>query len=186
MINLKPGDYVEKATNEADHDAVVKRMVECGNVRSGENDIWSDGDDLYWNGLIIKLSDISWSKPTHTEIKRRFTVDQVLGRDDGESVVKWNGEGLPPVGAVCELSFPHSQDNGREIRVIAYNNADIIYDIKGHTSVLKYGLCEFRQIKTERERFLENAKKHCAYPGSWMTTYRDFAEALFDVGYKEP
>ena len=44
---------------------------------------------------------------------------------------------------------------------------------------------EFRPVRTEREKAIDEMKALCAYPGSWNSTYKAFADALYDAGYRK-
>lgn len=108
---------------------------------------------------------------------------------------KWNGEGLPPVGTVCEHEPDGFSDKWVTVEVLAHR------EFKGHdTGLLVVFATEddvsfsspecFRPIKTKeqlaaekREKAIREMVETCYYPGS-TNTYAD-CEALYDAGYRK-
>lgn len=116
---------------------------------------------------------------------------------EGKQNVEWSGEGLPPVGTVCEAAIPHTSgpDNARsfiwiEGRVIAY------HEIKGKTyawfaeddGFYPPGVFEFRPIRTPEQIAAEERDK--AVDAMLMVSFeestrRHIFEALYDAGYRK-
>ncbi|NPS81520.1 hypothetical protein [Pseudomonas aeruginosa] len=117
----------------------------------------------------------------------------------------WDGQGLPPVGTVCEACW-NSPDEYYQIMVLAHGDGKAIYRWLAGPSV--GGLCEsfarilgehsgphpkFRPIRTpekiaaqEREKAID-AMLDLDPPhesGFGMTSRRQFCEVLFDAGYR--
>lgn len=74
--------------------------------------------------------------------------------------VEWDGEGLPPVGEVCELKYKHATNaNWRKCKVFAYSNdygdAAAVWHLDGDTwyhhsiNISEY---EFRKPETQQQR----------------------------------
>ena len=94
---------------------------------------------------------------------------------------------LPPVGCECEIK--HKCWNGFErFTVVAITKEYVI--VEDDSVVAReqhYHLYDmtFRPLSTERERAIDEMKLLCAYPGSWNSTYKSFAEALYAAGYRK-
>ena len=90
-----------------------------------------------------------------------------------------NGE-LPPVGEVCEAYIDYPPQ-WIETEIVAHKDGFAIGWCK---SVMKgcHGdkAHEFRPLRTEREKAIDEMMEHCDYLGS-----RDFAGKLFDAGYRK-
>ena len=90
-----------------------------------------------------------------------------------------NGE-LPPVGEVCEAYIDYPPQ-WVETEIVAHKDSFAIGWCK---SVMKgcHGdkAHEFRPLRTERVKAINEMMEHCDYLGS-----RDFAGKLFDAGYRK-
>jgi len=90
-----------------------------------------------------------------------------------------NGE-LPPVGEVCEAYIDYPPQ-WVETEIVAHKDGFAIGWCK---SVMKgcHGdkAHEFRPLRTERDKAIDEMMEHCDYLGS-----RDFAGKLFDAGYRK-
>lgn len=90
-----------------------------------------------------------------------------------------NGE-LPPVGEVCEAYIDYPPQ-WVETEIVAHKDGFAIGWCK---SVMKgcHGdkAHEFRPLRTEREKAIDEMMEHCDCHGS-----RDFAGKLFDAGYRK-
>lgn len=99
----------------------------------------------------------------------------------------WSGDGLPPVGTVCE------DDAGNEVVIVAHhvNGVHAIFAESLEAGLLYYGSAgEFRPIRTpeqiaaeEREKALD-AMVNCSplLDKGWS---RKVCEALYDNGYRK-
>ena len=94
---------------------------------------------------------------------------------------KWFERGeLPPVGEVCEayIDYPPLWI---ETEIVAHKDG---FAIGWCNSVMKgcHGdkAHEFRPLRSEREKAIDEMMEHCDYLGS-----RDFAGKLFDAGYRK-
>ena len=95
---------------------------------------------------------------------------------------KWFERGeLPPVGEVCEIlgAFGHYQ-KWFECKIIAEHNCSVFAANERSWINVRKGQREFRPLRTERERAVDEMMEHCDYLGS-----RDFAGKLFDAGYRK-
>lgn len=134
-----------------------------------------------------------------TDFEHKGWVREVAGTPLDECVNRpttpqWNGEGLPPVGVVCEHEgtesarkpwieveiLAHAQVRGFDVAVFQYGDS-ISYSSATH----------FRPIKTqakiaaeEREAAIQAMIAACPYPGSNSTAI-DCA-ALYDAGLRFP
>ncbi|MFN1181075.1 hypothetical protein ACK0NM_03905 [Pseudomonas aeruginosa] len=101
----------------------------------------------------------------------------------------WNGQGLPPVGTVCEYKYTHWPEYHQcEIRYISAASL-IVYD---HGQEQYYRTCDmlFRPLLTPEQIAAEEREKaisqmlglyNSAY---WPMTSKQFCEVLFDAGYR--
>lgn len=91
----------------------------------------------------------------------------------------WDGEGLPPVGTVCEIRT--STEDWWEATVRLYDEGEVIWRPKGETLYSdNVKDVEFRPIKTDRDRQIEKMVEVIrAYEG---ITDEGLAEALYEAG----
>ena len=100
----------------------------------------------------------------------------------------WYDRGeLPPVRRECEMKHK-CWDEFQRVFVLAITSEYVI--VSGNTTPAReqhYHLRDitFRPISTEREKAIDEMKSLCAYPGSWNSTYKSFAEALYAAGYRK-
>ena len=127
------------------------------------------------------------------------------------AATSWSGEGLPPVGAVCEAGIPHTSGASGESRSIVWIEGRVIayHEINGRQyawfaedddGFYPPGVFEFRPIRTpeqiaadEREAAIERA---CAdiekriegfnVQLSYSLAIRATIEAMIDKGYRKP
>lgn len=72
---------------------------------------------------------------------------------------EWDGEGLPPVGCVCEIA-PPIHDAGTKVRVLCHDeNAAVCRIIEGDRlhSLCQLEITEIRPVRTESERRRDGA-----------------------------
>ncbi len=110
---------------------------------------------------------------------------------------QWSGEGMPPVGIVCEVMSNRSGCDWVECRIVAHDGELAVYrtedgrydaDLELFDNNPKRRL--FRPIRTEaqiaaeyREKAIAEMVETCAHPGS-THTFAD-CEALYDAGYRK-
>ena len=112
--------------------------------------------------------------------------DKMSGKPEADNSWYERGE-LPPVGCECEIKHKCWVEFQR-VSVLAITSEYVI--ISGHPTPAReqhYHLRDvtFRPLCTEREKAIDEMKSLCAYPGSWCSTYKSFAEALYDAGYRK-
>ena len=123
---------------------------------------------------------------SHTITRTEWQQERDKMNSKPEVGSSWYERGeLPPVGVPVELWFGGS---------FAYNCEFI--STRGYDYVL-WNLdddkpdcadsmnSQFRPLRTEREKAIDEMKSLCAYPGSWNSTYKSFAEALYAAGYRK-
>lgn len=110
--------------------------------------------------------------------------------------IPWTGEGLPPVGTVCEWHGANSDGPDgwvyTDSKVIAYteDNLFVVMRRDGCWPVVeRVDNCGFRPIKTheqiERDEFIEMVSTLLGWNSSLDGSRRD-AGLLFDGGYRKP
>ena len=96
----------------------------------------------------------------------------------------WHERGeFPPVGVPVELWFGGSFAYNCEF-IVMRGNAYVLWNLDDDKPDCADRMnSQFRPLRTEREKAIDEMKSLCAYPGSWNSTYKSFAEALYDAGY---
>lgn len=128
------------------------------------------------------------------------TIGQIQFRQ--HRPVAWTGEGLPPVGTVCEFKSGHSQFpelSWSEVRIVSHDSQGG-RDFAVFASMSGYGGCsnpaDFRPIRTpeqieadEREESIEQmepvaaeAWRNCQSGDDMITV---ICRALYDAGYRK-
>lgn len=91
----------------------------------------------------------------------------------------WNGEGLPPVGCVCERSW--AGDEWQSCKILFESGQIVVVKLKesGMEDAYNIGDVTFRQILTEAERKREEARK--AMYAAMNIIDGDIADAIYDA-----
>lgn len=176
-------------------DVSEDRATEAALRSCKEREVFSFG------GMSFSITQVSSGWAVAAEIKR-IAVSQDLNKAIETSA--WNGEGLPPVGAVCE--FTHSGDGvrGRWIpcqvlayggvgdfgKTVAIQTADEIFSDRGGLSVQSnLDSISWRPIRTpeqiaaeERDLAIRGMLALAAITGE---SYRDVCGKLYDAGYRK-
>lgn len=99
-----------------------------------------------------------------TETDDESDLNECIGH--GVDVPKWNGEGLPPVGTICQAKVPRSITGWewRKVKVVesgipGAEKEVLVYDLE---TTLPAWTDEFRPLRTEAERKREAAAKEMA------------------------
>ena len=91
----------------------------------------------------------------------------------------------PPIGVLVELWFGGSFAYNCEFICMRGRNY-IVWNLDAdRPDCADIMNSEFRPIRTEREKAIDDMKSLCAYPGSWCSTFKEFAESLYDAGYRK-
>lgn len=101
------------------------------------------------------------------------------------SDVLWNGEGLPPAGAVCDIKLAHH--DWRKLTV-QYASDDLLVANDGERDLCwKTEHCIFRPTRTSDQIRDEAAKQLCLDAGSPAMTpaQMETAYRLYDAGYRK-
>ncbi|ATG86294.1 hypothetical protein [Pseudomonas phage IME180] len=104
----------------------------------------------------------------------------------------WDGQGLPPVGTVCEW---HESDGWAytESKVVAYTDDGLFVCMQKpgqRPEVLRIDNCEFRPVRTPEQIAAEEREKAisemvAAIGSPWPGTFKRFCEILYDAGYRK-
>lgn len=114
-----------------------------------------------------------------------LTFEQV---SEAASSKHWGGQGLPPVGTVCEIK---RSANWTKVEVIAHYKGDAVIAVCGEIELRDKS--ELRAIPTPEQIAADEAKKKAVAEmikdsmrkdGSAVWTAN--AEALYDAGYRKP
>ena len=74
------------------------------------------------------------------------------------SAPAWDGQGLPPVGTVCEMQYNESQWG--EVTITAYGKQYFLFeDDKGQELVEHIDRINLRPIKSDREKWIDAADR---------------------------
>jgi len=123
-----------------------------------------------------------------------YPIAGVVDATERPTTTSWSGEGLPPVGVVCEVEY----DDGRQI----WHEAEVIYHKKDGPRIAAAMLIgdgrdklvwvsQFRPIRTpeqiaadERERFAQELVAAMGKGGGPNALYQ--ARRMYDLGYRKP
>lgn len=105
----------------------------------------------------------------------------------------WDGEGLPPVGTVCEFyAYRGGDPVWKECKVIAHDNAIAVINYKGNYSGHPHN--QFRPIRTAEQIAAEERKTQILEmidvfgldTSIWgLDTVRDICGHLWEAGYRK-
>lgn len=106
---------------------------------------------------------------------------------------QWDGEGLPPVGCVCEALIPYRDDplrQWRKVKVIFHGDD---FDATGELIVVDlentspYWTDEFRPLRTKEQIEREETVKSMVYflEDAPFISWEDIAGRIFDAGYRK-
>lgn len=124
----------------------------------------------------------------------------LTGCDDSPIEKQWNGEGLPPVGAVCEAKHKQSDESWARhgfnvVTIKAIGDELFILESGGTTNGSKESVgiiedYEFRPLKTEAERERDKAVADISADLFGLLNMGDsaataVAEGLYDMGYRK-
>lgn len=99
---------------------------------------------------------------------------------------EWNGEGLPPVGAVCVRHYKSGCRVDEKVEIIGYYNNQVAYAIDGFIIPQNLSDVEFRPIPPEpsksnkREMFAKKLSEDTGF-----AIHEDDAGEVYDAGYRK-
>lgn len=101
---------------------------------------------------------------------------------------EWSGEGVPPIGTVCE--YKSEDDEWRKCEVVAYYLANVVaVDVLDSTAVcVHFGLSLLRPIKTYKQMKAEEQLQVVDEMLSSVDRYstlKDIMCALYNAGYRK-
>lgn len=101
------------------------------------------------------------------------------------SDIHWNGEGLPPAGAECEIKLANHDWRKLTVRYVSDDLA-VVHDGKRDICWLTE-FCKFRRARTPDQIRDEAAKQLCMDAGSAAMTpsQMETAYRLYDAGYRK-
>jgi hypothetical protein len=125
-----------------------------------------------------------------------MSTDQAPQNDESQNVaqIKWDGEGLPPVGVICEAANPHGDDWCRCI-ILAWDAECAVFRTEigsGYPYIydgLRIG--SFRPIRTpeqiaQQERQAAIEEMDAVFSSNFEGHRKDGLQALYDAGYRKP
>ena len=144
-----------------DSDAIVE--VKCRHPSSHQFNNDRDGD-FYWphDGLGYDIIAYRLQQPTKSEqacddaaeADEEADLNECIGQDF--DTPEWNGEGLPPVGTICQAKVPRSITGWewRRVKVVesgipGAEKEVLVYDLE---TTIPAWTDEFRPLRTEAER----------------------------------
>jgi hypothetical protein len=138
---------------------------------------------------IEALQALQSGEPVGLKLSPEVEQEKLDNNRYGVTVPEWNGEGLPPVGVVCEFvigerirSDAHRHwEDGDKLEVLAHRNGcAIVYNKTAGAAAVVNTNCT-RPIKSEREKAIK----------AMRLIVDEYAEknnalgALFDAGYRK-
>lgn len=182
MSNYKYGYWYCKPANEEEAEEIIERALVSGAIRSETTVLF--GWDSYdaWgvmSGYTCTETEISYRHAGATE----YTIEELRQKfplPSEKTNIEWNGEGLPPVGTVCEHWWGGVYDDDVEIVQYRRNGNHVVFwrINKDCVDGAEIPTAEFRPLRTERERWVGAA---CAvFHGRCMHDYsgQHFVEAM--------
>lgn len=101
---------------------------------------------------------------------------------DAEDAQQWDGQGLPPVGCVCEI--PMQSVGWVEVLCVGFDKHDDAPVFLVNGDWVKYKSSkEFRPLRTDRERSIYEAASALAAGGVDDGVARKLAESLNNYGF---
>lgn len=155
-----------------DSDAIVEVKFRWHNQHQYNNDRAGDFDWAY-TGRSSDIVAYRLHRDTNSSTKNdqlEQDLNECIGQDVG--VPEWNGEGLPPVGTICQAKVPRSITGWewRKVKVVesgipGAEKEVLVYDIE---TTIPAWTDEFRPLRTEAERAREKlaASLHIAADAS--------------------
>ncbi|HEJ2170564.1 TPA: hypothetical protein ACKP5U_003273 [Pseudomonas aeruginosa] len=151
-----------------------------GSWMKKEGDSW-----FWWEGDVGR-----WSPSL-------FISEQRMGTFEARPQESWNGQGLPPVGTVCERrTLPGGDGRYEQVRIIArtrkgfpvWENTDGVFAGISKFPHLVGGRPEFRPIRTHEQIAAEEREAGISdmqtiTDGAGPTVYAKLS-ALYDAGYR--
>ncbi|HEP8212866.1 TPA: hypothetical protein VDT58_001991 [Pseudomonas aeruginosa] len=123
--------------------------------------------------------------------------EQRMGTFEARPQESWNGQGLPPVGTLCEWHGPNSDGPDgwvyTESNVVAYTDDGLFICMQKPGCwpvVQRIDNCEFRPLRTPEQIAAEERSKECDRIFVILSSVEregnrsDMAEALYDAGYR--
>ena len=108
-------------------------------------------------------------------------------------VVEWNGEGLPPVGAVCENKFMPS--GWKKVKILAHDEGNAVFRMDDGYQESYFGgsVGEFRPIRTPEQIAAEVRQRAIEDLGEWLSTncsiptpyLWEAAQKIYGAGYRK-
>ncbi|MFU7027193.1 hypothetical protein ACM751_16280 [Pseudomonas aeruginosa] len=138
-----------------------------------------------------------WSEGREVWVRGVLTCDVSAEREatfEARPQESWNGQGLPPVGTVCERrTLPGGDGRYEQVRIIAHTrkgfpvweNTDGVFAGISKSPHLAGGLPEFRPIRTPEQIAAEEREKaieEMCFAEETLTVKQ--AKALYDAGYR--
>ena len=124
---------------------------------------------------------------SHTITRTEWQQERDKMSSKPEVGSSWYERGeLPPIG--CECLIHHVcwyKDIYRKVKIVATTEDYLIVKEDGREQHYHLNQITFKPRETEREKAIDEMKSLCAYPGSWNSTYKSFAEALYAAGYRK-
>ena len=148
-----------------DGDAIVEVKLRNSNPDSRQSNSDRAGD-FYWSHEGSGYDIIAYRLQQHG-INSRANDDRLeqdlhecIGQD--VDIPEWNGEGLPPVGTICEYSLAGRVWSACKIDLYVGTQGVVIscdvFEGIQYVDFAKYDDFEFRQLRTEAERAREDAE----------------------------
>lgn len=122
---------------------------------------------------------------------QRSRVDR---EDKVERPKQWDGEGLPPVGTVCEAYWASdTKPQWFKFNMLFLGDEHAVANVEGDEnhytrSILESGKVQFRPIKTPEQIAAEERESHVLgmlCHDALGNSRRGLAEALYDAGYRK-
>lgn len=151
-MTYKHGDWYCKPANEAEAREIVDRAMKSGAINSYT---WKGSATRFQYGVVngrVEYGELNGTEYTIEELRKKFPLPD-------EKAIKWNGEGLPPVGTVCEHWWGGVYDDDVEIVQYRRNGNHVVFwrINKDCVDGAEIPTAEFRPLRSEREQWIDDA-----------------------------
>lgn len=138
------------------------------------DDVFFTDEELIgdWRDTLEKRP-VAGDQPTPEEEEAFKAMDNTVCEGSVASV--WDGEGLPPVGILCE-AFDHAKGEWVKGKMLMHGNSDHAFASGSPEKWSKlFWACKFRPIKSDREQWVEDCEDLISGYATWSAA----AEAMY-------
>lgn len=183
-FKIQVGDYVAtECMDELEMREVVSMLLKAG-VLKGEGYYHAN---IRWNYIGVNSGGVFYFDEFARLAEdcgrtRKITIDQL--RDAaGESEEKpsaWNGEGIPPVGTVCEATW---EEGYRHLKCVILSSDHLAYFDGDNWDISAIPGATFRPLQSEEQK--QVAELEAMLTTSIASTNKALAQEIYNAGFRK-